>query len=225
MELDFAALRWAKAEALERLARSLRVALPAHLSGDREKYHRRLARMVAAAIEESERQAAVEARRAMEQAERTRVADEIADQLGEEGAPGQAPRLRVRRQLERMIQLMGEPWVREFVPVALRAPEDAAVSVLVRADGEPRTTGGAFFAAARTRGHALATSGEIAWKTFYNTFCWRLRSPRRVKTPKPPKAPRARPVDTARPRTAQTSRSHVRRHVPPVPVVEYRRRA
>ena len=47
MTLDFAALRWAKVENLERLARSLRLVLPVRRSKDQ--YQRALARRLAAA--------------------------------------------------------------------------------------------------------------------------------------------------------------------------------
>lgn len=51
MTLDFAALRWAKVENLERLARSLRLVLPARRSKDQ--YQRALARVLAAALDKS----------------------------------------------------------------------------------------------------------------------------------------------------------------------------
>lgn len=49
MTLDFSTLRWAKIENLERLARSLRVALPVRRS--ETQYQRALARVLAAALE------------------------------------------------------------------------------------------------------------------------------------------------------------------------------
>ena len=52
VKIDIATLRWSKVDSLERLARSLKVALPPHLSG--EQYRRRLVRLLAAALEKKE---------------------------------------------------------------------------------------------------------------------------------------------------------------------------
>lgn len=55
MELDASCLRWAKVENLERLARALRVPLPLHKRHSREAYHRTLVRIIARALEDSQR--------------------------------------------------------------------------------------------------------------------------------------------------------------------------
>lgn len=59
MELDVVCLRWAKLEALERLARALRVPLPeGHLT--REARHRKLVWRIATALEEGAQQPVME---------------------------------------------------------------------------------------------------------------------------------------------------------------------
>lgn len=55
MELDASCLRWAKVENLERLARALRVPLPLHKRHSREGYHRALVRIIARALDETQR--------------------------------------------------------------------------------------------------------------------------------------------------------------------------
>lgn len=187
MELDLAALLWAKVENLERLARALRVALPLHLQGD--EYRRALRKSVAWAIEHDRRRDAEE-RRAMETAEAEKVAREIADAIGENGGSGQAPRARVEAQLTRMALLMGEAWVRDTLEETEQYWGLETLGQNFRADGVNRTYGGAFFATARFYGHAALRKGQIKRRDFYSTFCWRERAP---KAPRPPK-PAPRPI-------------------------------
>lgn len=55
MDLDASCLRWAKVENLERLARALRVSLPAQKRQTREAYHRALVRLVVRAMQDDAR--------------------------------------------------------------------------------------------------------------------------------------------------------------------------
>ena len=88
MDFDLALLRRAKVPALERLARSLGVNVPAVPVGG---YVTRLTRAVLHAIETDRRQAAAETRRAMDEEARRKVAVEMVEIMGEEWVRARMP--------------------------------------------------------------------------------------------------------------------------------------
>lgn len=179
MELDASAIYRAKTANLERLARRLGVELPR--SGPR--YHEALVARVAQAIEKDRIMAEAEERRQAERAEQKRIAQEIADALGETGP-------RPRRQIQRIVALMGEAWVRQRMPEAWAAMgNNDATPLNARKDGGPRTMGGAFFAVARQVATGDLRAGTIDRRQFFRCFFDRPPKPREkaklVPKPKP----------------------------------------
>jgi len=207
MDIDLAVLRWAKVPALERLAASLGVDVPKVPAGG---YERRLARAVAHAIEADKRRAAVEERRAMDKAERRKVAVEIAAALGETWD-------RPRRQIERIVGLMGPEWARDHV-VRAAAAIDLCDDLTKRRDGQPRTRGGVFFEACRAMATLDVVAGKMTRREFFRCF---TDQPRKSREPKPaPKPKGARRTETP----VKQAQGKPRRQVI-VPEVGYVRRA
>ena len=159
---------------LERLARALQVSLPPR----NDDYEQTLAGRVARRM------------RSMNVDDWMVKATEIADALGETGAPGQAPRDRVVRQLATMLAVMGPAWV-EQVRCQAALALDAETGVCYRKDGARRSKGGVFFTTARAA--AWPRVGKsLDKKVFYSTFCWREPGPKeeapapKKKAPPPP---------------------------------------
>lgn len=98
------------------------------------------------------------------------AAAEIADALGE-----RAPR--PRKQIERIVGLMGEAWTRDVATAAtiLRARTDTEITRArfpLRPDGKPRSLGGVFFVLAR----GAAQDDAIPRREFFR--CFTDRAPR-----------------------------------------------
>ncbi len=206
MDIDAAALRWAKLPALERLARALKVTPPRQ--GPR--YFEALRHRVAQAIEDDRRQAAAEERRVMDE---KKIAAEIADALGETGK-------RPRRQIARIVGLMGEAWTRDSLSIAHAVRGDVAYAVAKTTGGAPRTLGGVFFAECRRKAQARLKDGEFSRREFFRCF---FDYPAKPRTPKPQKAPEAKPVRRVETRVPQ-AQSKPRRQVTVPEVVTIRRR-
>lgn len=219
MDLDADALRWAKLPALERLARSLGVSVPTL----RDEYARHvvLRREVAKAIEDDKRQAAAEERRVMDQ---KKIAAEIADALGETGK-------RPRRQIERIVALMGAEWTLGTQACAVvyhdigdATTESAQRKVVLRADGSARGLGGVFFALARAVASEKVKAGTLTRREFFR--CFTDRAPK-VRAPKPPPkakpAPKAKPVRRVETRVPQTQSKPRRQATEPEVYVARRR--
>lgn len=171
MDLDVPALRWAKAENLERLLRALRVPLPDR-GVDAGLYHRRLVRATWLAMDHDRRQAAAEEQRMKDEEARRKVAAEIAAALGETGE-------RPRAQIRRIVVLMGAEWTWDTLrTMGDGAPDDA----LTRKDGQARTVGGVFFAWARNRARSEMARGhhDIPRREFFRCFFDRPAKPRPV---------------------------------------------
>lgn len=185
MDLTAWELRFVKTENLERLARALKV-VPAPMR-DPSAYHRCLRRDVADAIYRDKMKAAAEARIEMNRKAAKKLAAELADALGETGRPGQAPRARVEAQIARMQAAIDDDgwWLRTTANVALACHE---LRPFMRADGEARTPGGAFFEHARKQARELVATGDMPRKTFYAAFCWREPAPPKPKPARPAKA-------------------------------------
>lgn len=212
MDLTAWDLRLVKTENLERLARALKV-VPTPLR-DPGAYHIRLRRDVADAIQRDKMKAAAEARIEMNKQAAKKLAAELADALGETGRPGQAPRARVEAQIARMQAAIGDDgwWLRTTANVALACHERRPA---LRADGEARTPGGAFFEHARKQAREMVALCDMPRKTFYAAFCWREPAPPK---PKPAKRAKAKPVPAAAQRKARSK-------APPVEVYTTIRRA
>lgn len=211
MDLDADALRWAKLPALERLARALKVTPPRQ--GPR--YFEALRHRVAQAIEDDKRQAAAEDRRVMDE---KKIAAEIADALGETGK-------RPRRQIARIVALMGEAWARDSLSIAHAVRGDVAYAVAKTTDGAARTLGGVFFAECRRKAQARLKDGEFTRREFFRCF---FDYPAKVRAPKPPPkakpAPKAKPVRRVETRVPQ-AQSKPRRQVTAPEVYVARRRS
>lgn len=212
MDIDAAALRWAKLPALERLARSLGVPVPAL----RDEYARHvvLRRDAAKAIEEDRRRAAAEERRVMDE---KKIAAEIADALGETGK-------RPRRQIARIVALMGEAWTRAELAETLAVVGYPVTPINTREDGLPRTLGGSFFVMARAKASEEMKHGNITRREFFRCFFDRPRAARDPKPPTPPKVRPAKPVRRVETRAPQ-AQSKPRRQVTVPEVVTIRRRS
>lgn len=130
------------------------------------------------------------------------IAAEIAARFNE----GERP----RKQIERMLDVMGE----KFVNVALSQAALGELGVLfgTRRDGTVRTSGGVFFAVARCLGAAAVVAGAITRRQFFRCF---YDFPPKVRVPK---APRARAEKTPAPQKR-------RRMVSPSTEVYYSRKA
>lgn len=166
------ALLWANPENVERLARRFGVPIPA--LRDEHARHVVLCREVNKAIEKDRMMAEAEERRAAERAEQKRIAREIADALGETGP-------RPRRQIARILGLMGEAWVRETLAIADRMYAAGDASIFL-SNGARRTRGGAFFYFARARAADMKKTDK---RQYYRCFHDRPPKPRKKSAPKP----------------------------------------
>lgn len=128
--------------------------------------------------------AEAEERRAAERAEQKRIAREIADALGETGP-------RPRRQIARIVGLMGEAWTRETLAIADRMYAAGDASIFL-SSGARRTRGGAFFYFARARAADLKKTDK---RQYYRCFYDRPPQPRKKPAPKPKPVP-VRRVET-----------------------------
>lgn len=149
------------------------------------------------------------------------LAQEVADALGETGAPGQAPRARVEAQIAGIALVLGDVATRDAMNIALAVHGAAEYAVAKTRGGRLRTLGGAFFAEARRLGWHRVGLGTVTRRVFFQTFCWREPAPKppTPARPKPEKKPQPpRPVRA----TSQGAREHGRRHN--VPEVFVRRR-
>ena len=172
MDLDVPALRWAKAENLERLLRAPRVPLPDR-GVDAGLYHRRLVRATWLAMDHDRRQAAAEEQRMKDEEARRKVAAEIAAALSETGE-------RPRAQIARIVALMGAEWTRDVLQEALKVDNTPILPINWRSDGQHRTFGGVFFAMARARASLDVLSGGITRRDFFRCFFDRPAKPRPV---------------------------------------------
>lgn len=170
------ALLNATPENVERLARRLGAPIPALRDGWAR--HRVLCRDVCEAIEKDRIMAAAEERRQAERAEQKRIAREIAATLGETGP-------RPRRQIERIVGLMGEEWTRQQLSETLCAVGYAATPINTRGDGLPRTLGGSFFVIARDAASGGVRTGVIDRREFFRCFFDHPRKPRKPAAPRP----------------------------------------
>lgn len=166
MDIDVPALRWAKAENLERLLRSLGAPLPERAI-DAGIYHRRLVRAAWLAMDHDKRQAAAEEQRMKDEAEALRVAMTIASTLGENGA-------RQIAQIKRIVTLMGAQWTRDVLAEAEQHRGFETIGHNFRKDGVSRTFGGSFFATAKAYGSAALANGTITRRQFFRAFTSRL---------------------------------------------------
>lgn len=214
MDLEAATLRMCKTPHLERLARRLRVSLPAPGTN----YHRQLARRVAEGIEYDKRRAAAEDRR---MAEAVRVAEKIAESLGEIGD-------RPKAQIRRIAGLMGAQWTSDACEaaaclVAGMGPD--TLGLLRLPDGTKRSFGGVFFAWCRRTASDAVKEGRITRRQFFRCFTDRPKAPKVAKTaPVRPGGKKARKDVT---HNWGAPRTHDKRSKAPVPVEVYvtRRRA
>jgi hypothetical protein len=211
MDLEVATLQFCKTPHLERLARRLGVSLPAPGTN----YHRQLARRVAEGIDFDKRRAAAEDRR---MAEVLRVAEKIAESLGEIGE-------RPKAQIRRIVGLMGAQWAGDACEAAaclVAGMEPDTLGLLRLPDGTKRTFGGVFFAWCRREATAAVKAGRITRRQFFRCFTDRPKKPKVAKAPvaRKPKAPRPDPQ-------AARGRVQNKRSKAPVPVEVYvtRRRA
>lgn len=154
-----------------------------------------------------------------DKAEVEKVARQLAERFAETGD-------RPRQQIERMVQLMGQPWVADVADQASREIT-AAGPLTLRADGTARAKSGVFFAIARRVAYELVTKGTLKRRDFYRTFCWRERKPREPKPAapqrKPPKELAPRPAFTAKPKAPQGSNAPRRKVPPPAEIYSVRR--
>lgn len=145
-----------------------------------------------------------------DKAEVEKLARQIVERFGETAD-------RPRQQIERMVTLMGAAWASDIAEQASRKIT-AAGPLTTRADGQPRTRSGVFFAIARRVAFELVGKGTLRRRDFYRTFCWRERKPREPKPAapqrKPPKELAPRPAFSAKPKPNDRSQAH-RRKVPP----------
>lgn len=176
MDLDVPALRWAKAENLERLLRALRVPLPDR-GVDAGLYHRRLVRATWLAMDHDRRQAAAEEQRMKDEEARRKVAAEIAAALSETGE-------RPRAQIRRIVGLMGAEWTRERLTETWAS---MGTGVDRRRDGATRTVGGTFFEVCRRTATGLVKGGAITRRDFFRCFTDRPAKPRQAPVKPAPK--------------------------------------
>lgn len=125
----------------------------------------------------------------MDKVEAVKVAEKIAESLGEVGD-------RPRAQIARIVGLMGEAWTREVLAQAMKL--DKAAEIAWTKDRTPRTRGGVFFAVARALATPKVLSKEMARRDFFRCFTDRAPAPKEKKAsaPRPPppvKAPRGGP--------------------------------
>lgn len=224
--LDVNCLRWAKVENLERLARSLRLALPARDHGE-EAYRKALVKLLAAAldldarmeaarkarearwtIEDDARRVAAESWRAMTDEQKKDLVTKMVDALEETGGSGKHPRSRVVAQIGRMLDLVGEEWIAERIE---------AVHTARMFDKLPagRTLGGHFFRRCREDATVLVKRGSLTRRAFFRAF-----------TDHVPQSKEKAPTSKAREREARRPTRHDRRATSrPVQVTRLRRRA
>lgn len=209
MDLEADTLQFCKTPHLERLARRLGVSLPAPGTS----YHKHLAERVAHGIEYDKRRSAAEERR---MAEAVRVAEKIAESLGETGD-------RPKAQIRRIVGLMGAQWTSDACEaaaclVAGMGPD--TLGLLRLPDGTKRTFGGVFFAWCRREATAAVKAERITRRQFFRAFTDRPKAPKVAKTApvRKPKAAKAVPVVEV---FATRGRTRDKRSKAPVPVEVY----
>ena len=219
MDLEADTLRLCKTPHLERLARRLGVSLPAPGTS----YHKHLAERVAEGIEFDKRRAAAEERR---MTEAVRVAEKIAESLGETGD-------RPKAQIRRIVGLMGAQWASDACEaaaclVAGMGPD--TLGPLRLPDGTKRTFGGVFFAWCRRTASDAVKEGRITRRQFFRAFTDRPKKPKTVPVRQLSSGPQhKRSTDPRKAeRAAGAMIARVRGRKAPVPVEVYvspRRRA
>jgi hypothetical protein len=152
-------------------------------------------------------------------AEAVRVAEKIAESLGEIGE-------RPKAQIRRIVGLMGARWTSDACEaaaclVAGMGPD--TLGLLRLPDGTKRTFGGVFFAWCRRTASDAVKAGRITRRDFFRCFTDRPKKPKVAKTvPVRPGGKKARKDVT---RNWGAPKTHGKRSKAPVEVYVARRRA
>jgi len=105
----------------------------------------------------------------MDKAEAVKVAEKIAESIGEVGD-------RPRAQIARIVMLMGEEWTQAAMQQVFALPITAEIRWTK--DNKPRTTGGVFFAVCRSIASSHVLSGGITRRQFFKAFHDRAPEPK-----------------------------------------------